>query len=278
VTQRADARIPILMYHEVAERAEMDALARKTQRGYILAREDFEQQMDLLSRSGFHPISLAALRSWSHSQAPLPPKPVVITFDDGFAGNFKYAFPALSKHNFTATFFVVTNKIGDSSMLTWTELEEMNRHGMSIQSHTANHPLLSTLTEARTRMELMDSKQVIEDKIGAPVNFLSLPNGDSNPFYVGVAQACGYVGGCCSRFGFNDRNTDPFFWRRIAVKNGIQLKDFSDIVFQNSSALAILRTTAAAKTAASRLLGKKNYDRLYNLVFGVEDQDKSMRP
>jgi len=278
VTQRTDARIPILMYHEVAERAEMDALARKTQRGYILARDDFEQQMDLLSRSGFHPISLATLSSWSLSRAPLPSKPIVITFDDGFAGNFKYAFPVLSKHNFTATFFVVTNKIGDPSMLTWAELEEMNRQGMSIQSHTANHPLLSTLTEARTRMELMDSKQAIEDKIGVSVNFLSLPNGDSNPYYVGVAQECGYVGGCCSRFGFNARNTDPFFWRRIAVKNGIQLKAFADIVFQNSSALAILRTTAAAKTAASRLLGKKNYDRLYNLVFGVEDQDKSMRP
>jgi peptidoglycan/xylan/chitin deacetylase (PgdA/CDA1 family) len=267
-----------LMYHEVAERAEIDALARKTQRGYILAREDFEQQMDLLSRSGFHSISLSALQNWSQSRVPLPSKPVAITFDDGFAGNYRHAFPALSKHNFTATFFVVTNKIGDPSMLTWSELDEMNRHGMSIQSHTANHPLLSTLTEDRTRMELVDSKQAIEDKIGAPVNFLSLPNGDSNPFYVDVARESGYLGGCCSRFGFNDRNTDPFFWRRIAVKHRIPLKDFSDIVFQNSRTLAILRTTAAAKTVASQLLGKKNYDRLYNFVFGVEGQDKSMRP
>lgn len=278
MTQQADAGIPILMYHEVAERAEIDALARKTQRGYILARDDFEKQMDLLSRSGFHPVSLSALRSWFHSGTPLPPRPIVITFDDGFAGNFKHALPVLGKYNFTATFFVVTNKIGDPFMLTWAELEEMNRQGMSIQSHTANHPLLSTLTEARTRAELMESKRAIEDKLGAPVNFLSLPNGDSNPFYVGAARESGYLGGCCSRFGFNDRNTDPFFWRRIAVKHRMQLKDFGNIVFQNSRALAMLRAAAAAKAVASQLLGKKNYDRLYNFVFGVEDQDKGMRP
>lgn len=278
VTQRADAGIPILMYHEVAERAEIDALTRKTQRGYILARDDFEQEMELLARAGFQPISLSALRSWSRAQTPLPPKPIVITFDDGYAGNFRHAFPVLARHGFTATFFVVTNKIGDPAMLTWDELAEMNRHGMSIQSHTANHPLLSTLTETRTREELTESKHKIEDKLGAPVNFISLPNGDSNAFYVQIAQETGYLGGCCSRFGFNDRNTDPFYWRRIAVKHQAQLKKFQDIVFQNSRALAILRTAAAAKAAASRLLGKKTYDRLYNLVFGVEDQEKSKRP
>ncbi len=266
------------MYHEVAERAEIGALARKTQRGYILARDDFEREMELLARDGFHSISLSDLRSWSRSEATLPPKPVVISFDDGFAGNFRHAFPVLARHGFTATFFVVTNKIGDPVMLTWAELTEMNRHGMSIQSHTANHPLLSTLTEARTRGELMESKHTIEDKLGTHVNFLSLPNGDSNPFYVPVAQECGYLGGCCSRFGFNDRKTDPFFWRRIAVKHKTKLKDFRDIVFQSSRTLAVLRTMAATKAAASRLLGKKNYDRLYNLVFGVEDQEKSKHP
>jgi peptidoglycan/xylan/chitin deacetylase (PgdA/CDA1 family) len=263
------------MYHEVAERVEISALARKTQRGYIVAREDFELEMELLARAGFHSISLSTLLGWSRAQGPLPPKPIIITFDDGFAGNFRHAFPLLLKYGFTATFFVVTNKIGDPAMLSWADLAEMNRRGMSIQSHTANHPLLSTLTESRTREELVESKQTIEDKLGSSVNFLSLPNGDSNQFYVKAAQESGYLGGCCSRFGFNDRNTDPFFWRRIAVKHQTHLKSFQDIVFQNPRALTILRTTAVAKAAAARLLGKKNYDRLYNFVFGVERQDKS---
>lgn len=275
---QADPGIPILMYHEVAESVEIGALTRKTQRGYILARDDFEQEMELLARTGFHTISLSDLRNWSHAHTSLPSKPVIITFDDGFAGNYRHALPVLVKFGFTATFFVVTNKIGDPAMLTWAELAEMNRQGMSIQSHTANHPLLSTLSEARTREELIESKQTIEDKLGTPVNFLSLPNGDSNPFYVKIAQENGYLGGCCSYFGFNDRNTDPFFWRRIAVKHSTHLKNFQHIVLQNSRTLAILQTTAAAKAAASRLLGKKNYDRLYNLIFGVENQEKSKQP
>ena len=265
------------MYHEVAERTEIGGLTRKTQRGYILDREDFEQEMGLLASAGFHSISLSDLRNWSRALVSLTPKPIIITFDDGYAGNFRHALPVLIEHGFTATFFVVTNKIGDPAMLTWAELAEMNRQGMSIQSHTANHPLLSTLTEARTREELVESKKTIEDKLGAPVYFLSLPNGDSNPSYVKVAQENGYLGGCCSQFGFNDRHTDPFFWRRIAVKHQTHLKTFQDIVFQNPTTLAILQTTSAAKVAASWLLGKKNYDRLYNLVFGVEDQEKSQQ-
>ncbi len=266
------------MYHEVAARSEIDALARKTQRGYILDHDDFEQEMELLARAGFHSISLSDLRNWSLAQTSLPPKPIIITFDDGFAGNFRHALPVLVRLGFTATFFVVTNKIGDPAMLTWSELAEMNRHGMSIQSHTANHPLLSTLTETRTREELIESKHTIEDKLGAPVNFLSLPNGDSNPFYVQIAQENGYLGGCCSRFGFNDRNTDPFFWRRIAVKHPAHLKKFHDVVLQKSRALATHQMTAVAKGTASWLLGKKNYDRLYNLVFGVENQEKRKQP
>lgn len=266
------------MYHEVAVRTEIDALTRKIQRGYIVAHEDFERQMELLARAGFHSISLSDLRDWSRGLKSLPPKPIIITFDDGYAGNFRHALPVLVEHRFTATFFVVTSKIGDPAMLTWAELAEMNRQGMSVQSHTANHPLLSTLTEARTWEELGGSKKTIEDKLGTVVNFLSLPNGDSNPFYVKVAQAIGYGGGCCSQFGFNDQNTDPFFWRRIAVKHQTHLKNFHDIVFQNSRTLAILQTKSAVKAAASRLLGKKNYDTLYNFVFGVENQEKSRQP
>jgi peptidoglycan/xylan/chitin deacetylase (PgdA/CDA1 family) len=263
------------MYHEVADRSEVEDLARKTQRGYILLREDFERQMAFIATAGFHSLSLRQLYDWSQSDSVLPRNPVVITFDDGFAGNYRHAFPVLRQFGLVATFFVVTNRVGDLQMLKWDELREMHRNGMGIESHTVNHPLLSTLTEARTREELAGSKRSIEDKLGSPVNFLSLPNGDSNPFYVPVAREAGYLGGCGSQFGINVRSTDCFFWRRIAVKQGLGFEGFRNLISRHKGTMLYHAAKAAGKAAVARALGKKTYDRIYNLVFGVQEQDKS---
>lgn len=270
--------IPILMYHEVADRPEVDELARRTQRGYILLRQDFERQMEFLVAAGFHSVSLRQVYDWSRSGLALPANPIVITFDDGFAGNYRHAFPVLRQLGLSATFFVVTNRMGDHQMLDWANLREISESGMEVESHTANHPLLSTLTEARTREELAGSKWAIEDQLGSPVEFLSLPNGDSNPFYVRVASETGYLGGCGSRFGLNLRSTDPFHWRRIAVKQGMGFDGFRNVVARRPSTMLKCAAKAAGKAAVARALGKKTYDRFYNLAFGVQEQDKSKQP
>jgi peptidoglycan/xylan/chitin deacetylase (PgdA/CDA1 family) len=266
------------MYHEIAAGAEIDELARRTQRGYILPREEFELHMAHLAATGYHSISLRQLHDWSRSGAALPPKPIVITFDDGFAGNFRHAVPVLRQFGLTGTFFVVTNRIEDPLMLTWPQLREMHRHGMSVESHTANHPLLSTLTEARTREELADSKHKIEDELGSSVTFLSLPNGDSNPYYARTARELGYSGGCASQFGFNLPSTDCYFWRRIAIKQGLGFDGFRNIVSRRRSAVIYQAAKAAGKAAVARAIGKRTYDRLYNFAFGVQEQDKSKQP
>jgi peptidoglycan/xylan/chitin deacetylase (PgdA/CDA1 family) len=270
--------VPILMYHEVADQSEVDQLARKTQRGYILLCNEFEQQMSYLASAGFHAISLRQLYDWTQSGVPLPANPIVITFDDGFAGNYRHAYPVLLRLGLTATFFVVTKRIDDQHMLNWGQLREMHRHGMAIESHTVNHPLLSTLTEARTRDELGGSRRTIEDRLGGVVQFLSLPNGDSNPFYVAAAREAGYLGGCGSRFGLNFPATNCFFWRRIAIKQGIDIDRFRGIVSRRPSTLFFHGSKAAAKAAVAAALGKRNYDRLYNRIFGVQEQDKSKQP
>lgn len=263
------------MYHEVADRSEVDELAGVTQRGYILEREAFDAQMSFLAEAGFHSISLDQLHDWSLAGRPLPANPVAITFDDGFSGNYRHACPILHRLGLNATFFVVTNRIGDAHMLSWENLRNMRALGMAIESHTQNHPLLSTLTEARTREELAGSKAAIEDKLGSPVRFLSLPNGDSNPYYATQAGELGYLGGCGSRFGLNSPATDRFFWRRIAVKRGMDMNTFRGLLSRHLGTLCYVGARHGGKAALARLLGKRNYDRLYNLVFGVREQDKS---
>ncbi len=268
--------VPVLMYHEVAPRAALDALAGKMQRGYIAELDEFARQMQWLADHGFRAISLEQMLA--PASGVDAGRSVVITFDDGYLGNYRHAAPILRQHRFTATFFVVSNKIGADAMMTWAQLREMHAAGLSVESHTANHPLLSTLDAPRTRAELIESKQRIEDEVGAPVRFLSLPNGDSNAFYVPAAQEAGYAAGCCSEFGYNDASTDRWFLRRIAIKAGMSLEAFARIVSRDPATLRSMERKAAVKRLVTRTLGKRNYDRLYNWAFGVEEQDHSRRP
>jgi len=265
------------MYHEVADSGAIDELARKIQRGYLLAREDFGHQLRMLAAAGYSTVSLDALgESWQGPSAT-GSRRIVITFDDGFAGNYRYAFPMLQQYGFTATFFVVSNKIGDPNMLQWRELDEMARHGMTIGSHTANHCLLSTLDETRTRSELAESKQRIEQQLGRTVHYLSLPSGDSNRWYPRVAEECGYRGGCSSRAGLNDATTDRWFWRRITVKRTMSAEYLQRLVSGDPQTWAKARAWALAKQTLASALGKKNYERLYVRLFGVEEQDRTLQ-
>lgn len=269
--------IPILMYHEVTSPDRIAELSRKIQRSYITPEQDFEAQIRALRRGGFETISLSALIAGFEGRAVLPPNPIVITFDDGYEGNFTHARPILREYGASATFFVVSNKIGDTAMMSWSQLRVMAEDGFEIQSHTANHPLLSTLDADATLAELRDSKAAIEANIHRHVNFMSLPNGDSNPFLRERALACDYAAACGSMFGFNDRNTDRFALRRIAVKAGMNLLSFERIVTQEPAAMRRLRWQATMKATVARALGKKNYDRIYNLVYRVDEQDKRKR-
>lgn len=272
---RPPPRVAILMYHEVADRPEIGGLAGHIQGGYLLLREDFERQMAFLAAAGFQSVSLQQLHDWSQLGAPLPARPVVITFDDGYGGNYRHAFPILERCGFSATFFIISNRMDAPHMLRWEELREMHRHGMAIGSHTANHPLLSVLDEGRTRDELVGSKRAIEDRLGSPVGFLSLPHGDSNPFYVSLAQGAGYLGGCGSRFGFNTRSTERFFWKRQAIKQGMPTARFCNLLERRPATVMYYTLQATAKQAIARTLGKKTYHRIYRLVFGMKGQDPS---
>lgn len=263
-------RIPILMYHEVAPREQLEELARKTQRGYLLAAEEFERHIAALAAAGFESVSLDAL-----VRPPAAARPVVITFDDGYAGNFRHAFPILQRHGYTATFFVVTNKIGLPHMLAWDELREMAGHGMSIESHTANHRLLSRLDEAALREELAGSKQAIEQHLGRPVRYVSLPSGDSNPAYPALAQACGYLGGCGSRPGWNDPHTDRWHWRRLAVKADLPAAQLVRLLSGDRRLWAAIYLKQFAKRAAAQAIGKAAYERLYRWLYAVEEQDQT---
>jgi len=266
--------VPIFMYHEVAGPEGMQALAGRIQLGYVVTTEQFESHLRTLRDLGAKSVNLEQVTQWVRNGTPIPERSVVITFDDGFEGNYTTALPLLEKYGFTATFFVATNRIGDEVMMSWEQLREMGARGMSIESHTASHPLLSTLTRDETRSELAVSRQVLEQQLGKQVRFISLPNGDSNGWYHDLARETGYAGGCGSQFGCNDRGADPYCLRRIAMKRSTTAQDISNYVLRNSINYNWAMGKARIKRMVPALIGKRRYDRLYNALFGVAEQRK----
>jgi peptidoglycan/xylan/chitin deacetylase (PgdA/CDA1 family) len=267
--------IPILMYHEVASTEELAALKGKTQHSYIVTREQFHEQMAALRSGGANTISLDQLIAWQQNGTAVPKRSIVITFDDGFSGNERHALPILREFGFTATFFIVTNKIGDNFMMSWEQLRMLASNGMAIGSHTASHPLLSALDSKRTQSELQDSKESLQQGLGLPVKHFSLPNGDTNPHYRTIASQLGYASGCGSTFGLNDQTTEPYFLRRIAIKAATPTALVNAIAARDRNVLRRLSYVAGIKSAIPRIIGKPLYNRFYNFAFGVEEQEKS---
>jgi peptidoglycan/xylan/chitin deacetylase (PgdA/CDA1 family) len=262
--------VPVLMYHEVAKPEELQALGRVTQSNYVLTIDEFEAQMNILRDEGSTPINLDQLVSWQSGKGTLPPNPIVITFDDGFVGNERHALPILLKHRFIATFFIVTERVGSPHMMSWDQLRKLAASGMSIESHTANHPLFSSIDREQTRKELVDSKRSIEAHLGNKVRHLSLPFGDSNAFVAGAARDIGYQSSCTSLPGFNGAKTHPFALRRFAMTNTLTPATFRAIARRDTAQLAGMIRNAQFKRRLARILGKKNYDRLVNLWYGVK--------
>src|SRR5439155_1073369 len=100
-----------------------------------------------------------------------------LTFDDGAASDYEYAFPVLVELGLRATFFVVPTRIDRPGQVTWAQLREMLAAGMEIGSHSMTHPFLDALDEQALRREFGDSKRLLEDRLGAPVHAASRPRG-----------------------------------------------------------------------------------------------------
>lgn len=107
-------------------------------------------------------------------------KIVVLFFDDGWENQYSVAYPTLKMYGFQATFGIVTNYVGELSDTEWSymteaQIRELWRNGMEIASHSHTHPLLANLTENQLRMEIGESKRILEEILGASVETFVVP-------------------------------------------------------------------------------------------------------
>src|SRR5262249_49857467 len=144
---------------------------------------------------GFHAITPTQLLDALAFGTRLPPRPIMLTFDDGYRDVLWNAAPLLHRLHLHATAFVITGRISgpDSSFLTWSELRRLERLGFAVGSHSVDHPFLTALAPPAVAFELDDSRSVLERGLGQQVPWLSYPHGAFDPAVVAAARRAGYL-------------------------------------------------------------------------------------
>ncbi|MCL5057401.1 MAG: polysaccharide deacetylase family protein [Actinobacteria bacterium] len=225
--------VPILMYHKVNPDSSTGGY------GLRVRPRDFERQMAYLSRNGYRSVSLSSLADHHEKGSPLPPRPVVITLDDGYLDNYTYAYPILKKYGLTATIFVVSGTVGGinqfdyragrqpkNKMAGWPQLREMAGGGIAIGAHTVRHPRLGELSPGEVRSEVAGSKRVLEKELHRPVEVFCYPYGSYNETVAGIVRESGFRAAVTTAQGLGRFAKEPFTLRRIRVRGDYSLQRF----------------------------------------------------
>ena len=197
----------VLMYHSISRGR------KKPPDRWGVSEENFKKQLGLLKSKGWTTICVRDLLMAD----PLPQRTAVITFDDGYADNFEYAFRYLADYKMCATWFIVSHKIGKPSRLDAMQLRHMAASGMEIGAHTRTHARLPELDDAKIEDEVSGSKKDIEDMFGLPVTSFAYPYGLFNDACVEAVRRAGFKVACTTRTGWFGSETDLMRVRRVAV-------------------------------------------------------------
>ena len=216
-------KVPILMYHLVDF---SPPPAGRWAAGLTVSTADFTAQMEYLARNGFQTVTLEDIYTAMAGGRALPPKPVAITFDDGYMDNYSVAFPILQAHGFVATFFVITGYVGNQACVTWEDLRAMQADGMAIESHTVDHKDLRSVDPQQLKAELAGSRETIAFHLGRTPLVLCYPSGKYDGKVIDAVQAAGYLMAVTTRPGTQLDPVSRYEWPRVRVSPGTSLQGF----------------------------------------------------
>ncbi len=254
--------IPILLYHYIVPTQEYHNMCFGSERIFSISQDKFKEQMDYLSQEGYNSISLDNLVNYIAKKVSLPPKPIIVTFDDGSLSNYTLAYPILKKLGFVATFFITTDWIGRPNQLIWEHIKEMDYGGMDFGSHGVTHRHLSELDPKEITFELKRSKEVLEQNLGKQINFLSIPGGYYSKKIKEIAKRIGYMAVCTSKWGINREKSDLFSLRRLGIKNNIPLEYFVKLAEMDAATIRKEQLKSFTKNLAKRIFGINRYQRI----------------
>ncbi|MEA1048869.1 polysaccharide deacetylase family protein [Lamprobacter modestohalophilus] len=238
---RLEARVSILMYHQVGRFKAM----RQHRANYCDAGR-FARQMALLAQGGFNVIALEQALAGLQGQQPLPPRAVLLTFDDAYAGFVEHALPVLVAHAFPAVVYAISGWVGqrmrwatatpgraEPALMSAAQLRGLKDSGVCIGSHGANHRKLGELALAEQARELGQSRAALEDLLGQAVPHLCYPFGSFTRATVQLAAEAGYQSAMTCLRGAATGSDHPLVLPRKAISFGDNLMGFGWKLFKH---------------------------------------------
>lgn len=206
------------MYHYI--RVNPDPADRM---GYNLSvtPETFAAQVEYLTRQGYRAISIGQLVAHLRENQPLPPKPIILTFDDGYRDFYTNAYPVLKRYGQKGTVFVITGLIGNKEYLTWEQIMELATDGIDFGAHTVHHPDLQRTGEGQAAIEIKASKEALELALGKSIIAFGYPSGRYNDSVVNLVKAAGFQAAVTTQQGIWHRERDLFILNRLRVTNAM---------------------------------------------------------
>lgn len=193
---------------------------------------EFEQHLTYLRENGYTTVSLYDLYAHLKDGAPLPPKPVVLTFDDGYLDAYTEAFPRLKDFGMTATFFIVTDFINfkNPEHVTWEMVREMADAGMSIEPHSRTHADLRWRSHNFLIWEILGPIEQIEHYAGCRPRFFCYPAGLYDDYVIQVLKNVGIWAAVTTQPGTVHTLANAYTWQRQRVLPGMTSAQFARLL------------------------------------------------
>jgi peptidoglycan/xylan/chitin deacetylase (PgdA/CDA1 family) len=208
---RTDGAVPVLMYHVVA-----DPPARAPFPELYVSGADFDAQMAWLERNGYHAVTLTAVYDYWFRQRPLPSRPVVVSFDDGYHSQLATAAPVLRRLGWPGVINLEVRNTRVSWGLRPPAVRRLIADGWELAAHTLTHPDLRFVSDTQLQDEVAGSRTALQRMFGVPVNFFCYPAGRYDDRVVAAVRAAGYLGATTTDEGLAVP-TELFTLKRVRI-------------------------------------------------------------
>lgn len=221
-------QVPILMYHYIRVNPDPND---KIGAGLSVTPDNFNAQLDYLKNHSYQTITLDDLILALAGTKQLPARPIILTFDDGYADFYSTAFPALKQRQMQATAYIITGFVGKSDYLTWNQIKELDKSGLiTIGAHTVNHVDLPKVTSKIAQDEIENSKQTLAKQLGHAINHFCYPSGKYNDATITLVKNAGYLSATTVAGGTTHSYNDRYQLTRVRINGSTSLQSFATLV------------------------------------------------
>lgn len=222
-----EVKVPILMYHHVGP---LPAEPDQIRIGLTILPENFELQLQFLKDRGYTAIDFYQMQYALALGWPLPPKPVIFTFDDAYEDVFLYGYPLMQQYGFAGTVFVPTQFLdeGREEYMNWEQALELQHNGWRLEPHTKTHEQMDLRGRDFQIYQMLGSMETLAYHIGYQPRFFAYPAGKYNDSAIQVLKEIGYWGAVTTESSQFHRLANAYTWGRVRVSGFETLQDLAN--------------------------------------------------